>query len=55
MKKDKGFIQVIATDKQVASDIEQALLNQVMRELGAFLEDEAKPAKRRKAKKGGKR
>jgi hypothetical protein len=54
VKKDKGFIQVIATDKQVASDIEQALLDQVMRELGAFLKDEAKPAKRRKAKKGGK-
>ena len=55
MKKDKGFIQVIATDKQVASDIERALLNEVMRELGIFLEEETKPAKRRKAKKEGKR
>ena len=55
MKKHKGLIQVIDTDKQVASDIEQALLNEVMRELGIFLEEETKPAKRRKAKKEGKR
>lgn len=54
MKKHKLPIQVIATDKQMASNIEQALLNKVMRELGIFLEEETKPAKRRKAKKEGK-
>lgn len=54
MKKDQGFIQVIATDKQVARDIEQALLNKVMREMGMSVQEEVKPAKRRKAKKEAK-
>jgi hypothetical protein len=53
-KQQESFIQVIATDKKVASDIEQALLNKMMRELGGFLADEAKPVKRQKAKRGGK-
>lgn len=32
---------------------EQRLLDETMRELGAFLTEQAPPAKRRKAKKGG--
>ena len=59
MKKDKGFIKVIGTDKRTAAQIElaleQRLLNEVMQELGAFLSEETKPAKSRKAKKEGKR
>jgi len=58
MKKDEGFIKVIVTDKRTAAQIElaleQRLLNEVMQELGAFLSEETKPAKSRKAKKEGK-
>ena len=58
MKKDKGLIKVIGTDKRTAEQIElaleQRLLDEVMQELGAFLSEETKPAKGRKAKKEGK-
>ena len=59
MKKDRGFIQVLGTDKRMAAQIElaleQRLLDETMQELGAFLSEETKPAKSRKAKKEGKR
>jgi len=57
MKKEK-IIQVIGVDKQAAEKIElalaQRLCDEVMAELGLFLKEEAKPAKRRKPKKEAK-
>ena len=56
-KKQDDLIQVIGVDDETALRIENALLQQTMRELGIFLAEEtkSKPAKPRKAKKEGKR
>lgn len=51
-RETESMIKVIGSDKRAALEIEQALLDKVMRELGVFLEDETKPAKRRKTRKG---
>jgi len=51
-RETESILKVIGTDTRTALEIEQALLDEVMRELGVFLEDETKPAKRRKTRKG---
>ena len=56
-KKQDALIQVIGVDEETALRIENALLQETMRELGMFLAEEtkSKPAKPRKAKKGAAR
>ena len=55
VKKSKDdFIQVIGVDDKTAKRLEDAILARTMRELGIFLQEETKPAKRSKIKKEGK-
>ena len=55
-KKQDALIQIIGVDEETALRIENALLQETMRELGMFLAEETKsnPAKTRKAKKEAK-
>jgi len=55
VKKSKDdLIQVIGVDDKTAKRLEDAILARTMRELGIFLEEESKLAKRSKIKKEGK-
>ena len=51
-KKADSFITVIGADAKTNKAVEDAILAKMMRELGIFVEEETRPAKSQKTKRG---